>query len=313
MIELEARAKEFRRLAGLVRSGEAPRSALVRWHEDADPELRKPLARVARRLCLGDDAEGACRSVRMDLGQDADTLARVFRIQLHCGGDLAAMIEMVASAIEDRSAGASAGRVSGAGAILSGRMVAALPLFCIPMIPMSRAPLFDPLGLAMLGTGVALALIGMRWLMRLVPVPPETDDPIAAIAEILAAVLGAGVGLHHALDHVTGCLPADIDPPFERTRRRVKLGMTWLGALSVSDDADLRALGRTLAPGDRPGVPVAAGLRRLARERRAERARAFDERTKRAPVVMVLPLVLCVLPSFLILALGPFVRGLGGI
>jgi pilus assembly protein TadC len=48
----------------------------------------------------------------------------------------------------------------------------------------------------------------------------------------------------------------------------------------------------------------------FARRRRRRLQLEFDAATKKAPVMMVVPLVLCVLPSFCLLALAPFLRGL---
>jgi hypothetical protein len=48
----------------------------------------------------------------------------------------------------------------------------------------------------------------------------------------------------------------------------------------------------------------------FAARRRAARSRDFDAAMRRAPVLMVVPLVICVLPSFLLLGVAPFLRGL---
>jgi pilus assembly protein TadC len=60
------------------------------------------------------------------------------------------------------------------------------------------------------------------------------------------------------------------------------------------------------------GLPVEDALLSLAFRRRERIRHEFDAATKKAPVAMVVPLVLCVLPSFGLLALAPFLRGLAG-
>jgi Flp pilus assembly protein TadB len=284
--------------------------ALLRWHIDAGPLTREALTRMARRIRLGDDLAGAISSLRPELGAEAEDLALLFTIHGDCGGDLASLIETTAAALEERNRLLSVAAASGAGAILSSRMVAALPLLCVPLLPVSHAPLFDPLGVALLAAGAALALAGLHWIGRLVPQPPESDDPIAAVAELVASVLSAGVGLRQALDHIALRAPAEILDRFAGAQRRVALGSTWPEALKASPHPDVSALGASLLTAQRLGVPAAAALRSFAGRLRDRRALAFDAKIRRAPVLMVVPLVTCVLPSFLLLALGPFIRGL---
>ena len=280
---------------------------MLQWHEGS-PELGAALRRVARRLRLGDDTAGAVASLRPEFAGDAESLALLFSIHNECGGDLAILIESAAASIDHRVPSAALARTVGAGAILSAWMVAALPLLCLPLLPMSRAPLFDAPGIAMLVSGVALAIAGLRWIDRLVPAPPDCDDPIAAVAEVVATAIAAGVELRHALDRISIRAPGEASEPLTTAARRVALGSTWAEALSSSPHTDVRTFGLRLGSAQRLGVPVAGSDLFVGSAGSA--AAGVDESTRRAPVLMVLPLVLCVLPSFLLLALGPFVRGL---
>jgi Flp pilus assembly protein TadB len=282
----------------------------VKWHEESNGTLRVGETRVARRIRLGEDVEAALAALHDDFGRDAEVLALVFAIHRECGGNLAAMVEMVASAIEDRARSLSSGRASGSGVTLSSRLVAGLPLLSVPLLPASRAPLLDPLGLAMLLTGILLAIFGLRWVNRLVPVPAPVDDPAAVVADLLASVVTAGVALRIALDRLAPMVPPEIRDPFRSAYRRVTLGCTWPEALAWSDNTDLRRLGELLQDAQRLGTPVVHGLHSFARDLRTQRDLSFDERMRKAPVLMVLPLVLCILPSFLLLVIGPFIRGL---
>jgi pilus assembly protein TadC len=108
-----------------------------------------------------------------------------------------------------------------------------------------------------------------------------------------------------ALDHVTSASGA-----FDRERRLVRLGSSWTGALERSEDTGLAALAATIERAERTGTPIAAALVGFAKRRRQRLHLEFEAATKKAPVVMVVPLVLCVLPSFCLLALAPFLRGL---
>ena len=59
------------------------------------------------------------------------------------------------------------------------------------------------------------------------------------------------------------------------------------------------------AAADRDGLPLAPVLERLADEARQMRRRQVDERTRRLPVQLAVPLVLCTLPSFALLTVVP--------
>jgi tight adherence protein C len=60
-----------------------------------------------------------------------------------------------------------------------------------------------------------------------------------------------------------------------------------------------------LAAADRDGLPLAPVLDRLAGEARVQRRRRADTAARQLPVRLSLPLVLCTLPSFVLLAVAP--------
>jgi tight adherence protein B len=163
--------------------------------------------------------------------------------------------------------------------------------------------LFDAAGLAMTALGVAMAAAGMVWIGRLVPRAPASD-PAADAADLLAATLRGGAGLPEALDVV-----AEITPALDRAHRLSRLGLRWSDALRRSGEEGPASLGATIDVAHRGGVPVAGALEAFAARRRVDRTRIHRTGVLRAPVLMVLPLVLCVLPSFLLLAIVPFIRG----
>jgi tight adherence protein C len=68
-------------------------------------------------------------------------------------------------------------------------------------------------------------------------------------------------------------------------------------------------LARAVASADRDGVPLAPVLDSLATAARAARRRAGDLAARQLPVRMTFPLVICTLPSFVLLAIAPAVLG----
>lgn len=304
------RAAALRCLAALLAGGRCGAHALVAWHENAPASLRPSLRRLSGRVALGAAEAGALAEATDALGRDAPTLAALWACGAELGADLVALVESLADVIEVRRAHAAHAAALTAGARLSGGLVAGLPLLCLPLLPAARAPMTDALALLMLSTGVALAIGGLRWIVRLVPSPVE--DPVADLAEVTAALVTAGPSLDTALDVLAQHAPGEAGDRLARARRLVAMGATWPAALQRSEHEPLRALGRTLDGAHDDGLPVAGRLRRLAASRRADQARAFEQSLRRAPVLMVVPLTLCVLPAFALLGIGPFLRALAG-
>lgn len=60
-----------------------------------------------------------------------------------------------------------------------------------------------------------------------------------------------------------------------------------------------------LCAADRDGLPLAPVLERLAADARAARRRRLDATARQLPVRLAVPLVLCTLPSFVLLAVVP--------
>lgn len=280
-------AAAIRALAGSIRAGEPPHAALARWDV------------VARTVALGESPAAAFARAEEYLGDAAPALARCFALQRATGAALPSLLERVAESVERDAAAARTSSATTSGARLSGRLVAGLPLAFVPLTPGPR--LVDgAAGLIVVFAGIVLAAAGLWWIGRLVPGPPG-DDTAAALADDLAAALDAGAGLVPALE-------AAASP---RAAGRVRLGATWTEALGREGSA-FRSLAGVIERSRELGVPAARPLRDWAEARRAQARTEMQRAVRRAPVLMVVPLTVCVLPSFALLAFGPFVLGAFG-
>ncbi len=308
MSELADRAEAVRRLSGLLHAGLPIAAALSRWHEECTGPTRDAASAVARRVALGQSPAAAVQLLR-GWGQDGHALGVVLRIHSRLGGDVARMLEAVAGSIEERDASLGDARAAGAGARVSSRVVGGLPLAFLPVAPAAGAPLLDPAGIVLIGAGVALVAAGMKWISRLMPRPPESDEIATAAATLVASVVRGGVPPALALDALAAAPPAGGDE-LRRARRLVCLGFGWTAALKRSLDPGLRSLGTVFEAAESFGLPLAGSLERFVSQRRKESARHFEAALKRSSVLMMVPLTLCVLPAFVLLGLGPFLRGL---
>lgn len=294
--------QSIRALAALIRSGLTVRQAFAAWADEVPADRQGDPALVASRLVLGCSVSEALIALSPD---SVRALSPVVSIHLSAGGDIAAALDRVADDLEREASFQQDAKAASSGARLSGRMVAALPLAFVPFSPATRS-LGDLPALILLVVGAALAAIGLRWIGRLVPVPPAAD-PSIELCSLLATLLRGGLSLGQALSTIASHPPAGLENPLERASARVRLGLSWSLSLSASG-CGLERVARVIDRAQRAGLPVAGSLDQLADALRTERALAFKTRMRRAPVLMVVPLTCCILPSYGLLAIGPFLR-----
>lgn len=299
----------LRQLAALLRAGLTLRQSLEAWANRAPEALTEELARLRRRLRLGTPAEEALAALAPALGEEAAVMSVLATIHLRLGGDAAALLDDAADAAEERGAAVHAAAAAVAGTRLSGRLVACLPFVLLFLSPAARAPLFDLLGIALFGAGAGLGILGLGWMSRIVPHPEDVADPCAFLAGLVAAACEAGASPAIALEALASCPGVPLAEQLVRARRLTSLGAGWSEALRRTGEEGLGSLAQVIERASESGSPVAADLRRFAATRRRQTGREFEVRLRRAPVLMVVPLTMCVLPSFALLGLGPFLRG----
>lgn len=299
-------AAAVRALAGSIRTGNPPAAAVASWPSVAPEEVAPAITPVARRVVLGEAPASAVRTL-----PHASALGRCFALHRAAGGSLPALLERVAEAIEADVAAGDSARAATSGARLSARLVAGLPLAFVPLTSGGGALRAGAAGIALIAAGVALAAAGLWWIGKLVPAAPSGDDPVAALADDLAIALRGGIGLAPALEAAAEHPPPGLEHALARIERKVRLGDHWVDALRREGGA-LEALAEVLARSRSWGVPAAAPLREWARIRRAGVRTEMQRALRRAPVLMVVPLTVCVLPAFVLLAFGPFILGATG-
>lgn len=294
---MSPRADTWRALAAAAETTGSVRAALIAWAQVVpDPVV----ARVGRRAKLGvplGEVTAPLRSL-----PDGPVVERAVTAHARHGGSLARTMRALADAYEGRARLAHDARMASSASTLSTRLLAGLGLMCVLLAPTwQRSSL--AVTAASLGAALVLAGAGTAWMRRLVPRPPVADPPAAAIADLAAALLDGGLYPAAALD--LACpegLPA---------RRLVRLGMSWTAALSRTADAELEGLAEILRTTDGSGS-AARWLRLFARSLREEQRSACESLTRRAPVLLVLPLTLCFLPAFGLVMLIPLLGGLSG-
>jgi tight adherence protein C len=132
---------------------------------------------------------------------------------------------------------------------------------------------------------------------------PETAD-------LIALGISAGVSVRVAVEQVVQWSDEPFRSVFAGALRRSASGEAFSVALeTAATDLDpvARPLVGLLAAAESDGGTLQAGLMRVSDEGRRRRRSAAAVRARRLPVMMLLPLVLCVLPAFVLLAVAPLV------
>jgi tight adherence protein C len=133
----------------------------------------------------------------------------------------------------------------------------------------------------------------------------ETGMPNAL--DLLVICAEAGLSLDQAIEQVGGVLRSsrgEVAEEFAATAAEMRVSSTRGQALENlaqrAGIASLRGIVAALNQSVKFGTPLAASLRVLATEMRAERLARFEERAARLPVLLSLPLMAFILPALMI-------------
>lgn len=137
------------------------------------------------------------------------------------------------------------------------------------------------------------------------PGPPDE----AVLLDLVATALAAGVAVPVALDAVGEAVGTADGDALRRVGAALVLGTPWDDAWAATTAP--RTLAAALEPAWEDGVAAEPLLARAAARVRAERGTRAREAAARLSARLVLPLGLCLLPSFVLLGLVPVVLGTG--
>jgi tight adherence protein C len=196
-----------------------------------------------------------------------------------------------------------------------------------PRRPRTLDPRLRRALLAMAGAGVGFVVLPpvapvlalAAWAAPVVRARRRARRPAEAVrrslpevVDLLGLAVGAGLTVPLAVTTVARRHDGPIAAELARVVDEAGHGRGWADAL---DDAGTR-LGPAVRPvvaalvaSERYGAPLADALVVLAVEARADRRRRAEEAARRVPVKLLFPLVLCVLPAFVLLTIAPLLAG----
>jgi tight adherence protein C len=148
----------------------------------------------------------------------------------------------------------------------------------------------------------------------------QIETQLPDVLDQLTISVEAGLGFDSALLRLTQSSQGPVTDQLSRVMQDIRLGLARdaaLRALAVrTESPDLRTFANAMAQAGRHGLPIANVLRAQAAEAREKRKFRAEERAHKVPVKILIPLVLCVLPTLFIVLLGPAVirynEGFGG-
>jgi Flp pilus assembly protein TadB len=136
-------------------------------------------------------------------------------------------------------------------------------------------------------------------------------DEIPVVVDLLAGCLDAGAGIADALDAAAIAASGLLHDLCRDTASALRNGAPAASAWQLwLSDPSLAAVGRTAVRTARTGASAAEDFRRTASRLRARRQAAAQHRVRQASVWLVVPLGLCFLPAFVLVAVAPLVIGL---
>jgi Flp pilus assembly protein TadB len=141
--------------------------------------------------------------------------------------------------------------------------------------------------------------------------PPVNPDDVPVVVDLVAGCLAAGASLPDALDAASVAADQALRSACTAVAAALRSGAppdeawrTWLV------DPWLAPVARTAVRTSQTGAATAADLSRTSSRLRARRRAAAQHRVRQASVWLVVPLGLCFLPAFVLVAVVPLVVGL---
>ncbi len=133
--------------------------------------------------------------------------------------------------------------------------------------------------------------------------------------DMLTISVEAGLGFDAAISKLVKNSEGALPQEFARMLQEIQAGVDRSDALrhmsQRTDVSELNTFIMAIIQAEVFGISVAGVLRTQAKEMRLKRRQIAEEQAQKAPVKMVFPLVLCILPSTLIVILGPAIIGIG--
>jgi len=169
--------------------------------------------------------------------------------------------------------------------------------------------------LALGGPFAVGALLASWWAARRIRpvlaarrVAARVERAVPDAIEMFVLTIHAGLSPVQAVRELAVTVPAEVRGGFAAVVQRLDRGEPFAQAVQALPErlgGGMVAFADLVAGADRYGVPIGPVLESLAVDVRATRRRFDEADARRLPVRLSFPLVMCTLPSFVLLAIAP--------
>lgn len=137
----------------------------------------------------------------------------------------------------------------------------------------------------------------------------EVSLQLPDVLDQLTISIEAGLGFDAALNRLVESSKGPVVDEIARVLQDMRLGLARDVALRSlaerTESPDLRTFANAMAQAGKHGLAMATVLRAQAAEAREKRKFRAEEQAHKVPVKILMPLVLCVLPTLFIILIGP--------
>lgn len=158
---------------------------------------------------------------------------------------------------------------------------------------------------AIIGAFLPLFLLNRKIQARKVSIQRELPD----VLDLLTVSVEAGLGFDGALAKLSEKMKGSLVEEFTRVLQEIRIGVTRHDALRAMGArchvADLSLFTTSLVQADQLGVSIGNVLRVQSVGMRDKRRQRAEEQAMKAPIKMMVPMVLFIFPTIFIVLLGP--------
>ena len=192
---------------------------------------------------------------------------------------------------------------------LWGVLAVSFPVITIFLLSLAQAAPNVVVGIAMLtfALGAALPIILLN--QRIADRKKNIQKDLPDVLDILTVSVEAGLGFDGALAKLAEKMKGALVEEFTRVLQEIRVGVTRRDALHAlgnrCDVPDLSLFTTSLVQADQLGVSIGNVLRVQSAAMREKRRQRAEGKAMKAPIKMLLPLVLFIFPTIFIILLGP--------
>ncbi len=261
-----------------------------------EPGAPDELVEIAKRVASGQPGEVALAAVG---DPEWRVLAAAWSLALHSGAPIARMLERMAEALVSLERVGNRRSVLLAGPRATIRLVSSLPLVAMLFGAILGfdpiAVMLSPAGAVLGALGGVLLLVGVRWAKVLADRLAAAEWVSGLECELCWIALSGGAAQHAALRNV-----AD---------RADAFAVAWVRLGALRRDG---AVQQVLRAATAHGTPAGSMLLAEAAAARARTLAELERQAERLAVSVLLPIGVCVLPSFIVLGVLPVLLAVMG-